>query len=553
MEDERTIKTLRPYQRSITGSVLRSDKDQIVALPTGAGKTVIANAIMNELPGTKIFIVPRLELIAQAKKEFGDVDVVWADRTELTGRKTIIASKDSLRSQMDKIELQEEEPLTLVYDEAHIGIRQTHGLTEAFRKKHAKLRVLGLTATPERMDGLALLKGSRTVNKYGVFDEVLQEETVASLIDKHYLAPLKYYAKPIEGITSIRPDSSKGEELSAQQMMKIMEENGIWGDLVGCYEKYGLNRPAVGFTVTVAMAEAVAQLFTDAGYDFRVIHGEMKVSERKELIDMLTEHEIDGLVNASLLTYGFDCPPASYAFSVRHIKSRPLWFQMVGRILRPYPGKMNAVFVDHGDSISEFSEPNDPLPILSPVMNWRANGEDKDQKLERKRQTRKVQETMKLIQELAPLPADMVEVTTEDTYTRLIRVIQRLQAENGSLRKLVEKSQSEKAELEKEKQAAVDAAEKYAMTAAEKEKELAMATKTIDKDATFEYVRSNYCRIRRSFSYKYKDAASQHAATVSTILQSEPKLNFYFDKTTLTRSLDYWKNNYHDEYKPAGA
>lgn len=538
-------RTLRPYQRAIAEGVIASGKDQVICLPTGAGKTVTADAIMKGLPGTKIFIVPRLELIGQAKKEFGEAatDTVWADRTELTGKKVIVASKDSLRSQIGKLKLDGSEPLTLIYDEAHIGIRQTRSLTDAFRKKCPGVRVLGLTATPERMDGLALLKGYDEVHKYGVFDEVVQEETVDSLIRKGYLAPLKYYAKPIEGITEIRPDSSKGEELSAEQMMRIMDEKGIWGDLVGCYEKYGMNRPAVGFTVTVAMAEAVAKLFTDAGYDFRVIHGEMKVSERKQLIDLLSAHRIDGLVNASLLTYGFDCPPVSYAFSVRHIKSRPLWFQMVGRILRTFKGKMNAVFVDHGDSISEFAEPSNPLPILAPVMDWRADGEDREQKAARKLRARKVQETMQLIQDLAPLPSDMVEITTEDTYTRLIAAVQKLRKENGSLRALIKKSEADRAQLEGAAQKAAAIAEQKTQALIEKEKELQAAKKTIDRDATFEYVRANYCRIRRSFR-SVKGADQQHAMTVKAITESEPKLSFYFDRTTLMNGFDYWKTHY---------
>ena len=62
------------------------------------------------------------------------------------------------------------------------------------------------------------------------------------------------------------------------------------------------------------MAEKVVKLFKNAGYDFRVIHGGMSIKERSELIDSLRTRNIHGLVNASLLTYGFDCPVVSYAF-----------------------------------------------------------------------------------------------------------------------------------------------------------------------------------------------------------------------------------------------
>ena len=86
-------KSLRPYQQAIVDQVVDIPRDYVICLPTGAGKTVIANALMEALEGICIFIVPRLELIEQAKTEFGDVDVIWANKTELTGKKVIIASK----------------------------------------------------------------------------------------------------------------------------------------------------------------------------------------------------------------------------------------------------------------------------------------------------------------------------------------------------------------------------------------------------------------------------------------------------------------------------
>ena len=140
------MKELREYQRQIVDDVAASDRNLLICLPTGGGKTVIASALMNKIEGLKIFVVPRLELIQQAKDEFGDVDIIWSDKTCLTGKDIIIASKDSLRTQYHLIPART--PLTLIFDEAHIGIKQTHELVSLI----PHTRVLGLTATPERMD-----------------------------------------------------------------------------------------------------------------------------------------------------------------------------------------------------------------------------------------------------------------------------------------------------------------------------------------------------------------------------------------------------------------
>ena len=534
---------LRDYQEKTVNKIISSNKDQIVCLPTGAGKTVIASAIiqkLNQKGFNVVFVVPRLELIKQADKQFEEADIIWSDKTKLTGKKCIIASKDSLRSQYDKVP----ENTVLIFDEVHIGLEQTKKLVDLIKP----VRVLGLTATPERMDGQALLKGNDVIHKFGCFDELVQDETVISLIHKGYLCPLKYYTKPIDGITEIKPDEANGQELSDEQMTEIFDKNQIWGDLVESYEKYaisdGKRRPALGFTNTIDMAEKVAELFNDAGYCFKVISGKMSVKERDGLINELKNGEIDGLINAALLTYGFDCPPVSYAFSCRHIKSRPLWFQIVGRILRTFDGKKDAIFVDHGDSVSEFEETSCSLPILDPYITWRVNGESKIEKQKRKKAQKKERDSLKILQELDPLPCNMVEVKPEDTWERMIKVLQRLREQNDGLWQLTEKlkAQTENLTTEKEK--------------LQEELKNSKNNRYVNSEATFEFCKKNYCFYRNQYHIeielqprwgKYSEderKEMEHDLTEKKLLSLEDDLPFRFSQATFAKSMEYWKRNY---------
>lgn len=541
------LKELREYQKLIVDKVVSSDKDLLVCLPTGSGKTFIAWSViqsLNKKGYTVVFVVPRLELIEQAINEFGEVDVIWSDRTTLTGKKCIVASKDSLRSQYKSVL----NDCVLIFDEAHISLEQTFKLVQIIKP----LRVLGLTATPERMDGKALLKGSDSLHKFGVFDELIQEETVSSLIKKGYLCPLKYYTKPIDGIVDIKPDEANGQELSDEQMTDIFDTNQIWGDLVKSYETYGIEngikRPALGFTNTIAMGEKVCQIFNDAGYNFKIITGAMSIKERKSLINQLKNREVDGLINAALLTYGFDCPSVSYAFSCRHIKSRPLWFQIVGRILRNCEGKTDAIFVDHGDSVSEFEEPTCSLPILDPCIIWKVNGETKEERQRRKKSQKKERDSLKILQDLDPLPCQMVEVKPEDTWERMIKVLQRLKALNDNLfeQNKVMRSNLENINSEKEK--------------LQNELKSKKNRRFIDSEKTFEFVRKNYCFIRndiytrmhnctawRDLS-KEEKSEQEHLMTITKLTEMENKLPFLIDKVQFDKSMDYWKT--HWSYRP---
>ena len=541
------MKELREYQKNIVDKVVASNKDLLICLPTGSGKTFIAWAIIQALTEkgfTVVFVVPRLELIDQAKKEFGDVDVIWSNNTTLTGKKCIVASKDSLRTQYKKLP----KNVVLIFDEAHISLEQTFKIVNLIKP----LRILGLTATPERMDGKALLKGSDVIHKFGVFDELLQEETVSSLIKKGYLCPLKYYTKPIDGIVDIKPDEANGQELSDTQITNIFDTNQIWGDLVKSYEMYGIEngvkRPALGFTNTIAMGTKVCNLFNESGYNFKIITGEMSVKERKRLIDQLKNREIDGLINSALLTYGFDCPSVSYAFSCRHIKSRPLWFQIVGRILRNCEGKSDAVFVDHGDSVSEFEEPSCSLPILDPYIEWKVNGETKEEKLRRKKAQKKERDSLKILQDLDPLPCKMVEVRPENTWERMIKVLQKLKALNDNL-------------FEQNKNMQVSL--KHANNEKEKlQKELDSINnkKYIDSEKTFEFVRKNYCFIRNNIHSKMyncpswhnysneRKAQEEHLMTVNKLWKMEANLPFLLDPLQMNKSIKYWVS--HWSYRP---
>ena len=541
------MKELREYQSQIVNKVIASEKDMLICLPTGSGKTFIAWSVikaLNEEGLTVVFVVPRLELIEQAVNEFGDVDVIWSDKTNLTGKKCVVASKDSLRSQYKCVP----ECSVLIFDEAHISLEQTFNLVQLIKP----LRVLGLTATPERMDGKALLKGFDSLHKFGVFDELLQEETVSSLIKKGYLCPLKYYTKPIEGIVDIKPDEANGQELSDEQMTDIFDTNQIWGDLVQSYETYGIEngikRPALGFTNTIAMGKKVCEIFNNAGYNFKIITGEMSVKERKELIRQLKDREVDGLINAALLTYGFDCPSVSYAFSCRHIKSRPLWFQIVGRILRTCEGKENAIFVDHGDSVSEFEEPTCSLPILDPCIVWKVNGETKEERQRRKKAQKKERDSLKILQDLDPLPCKMVEIKPEDTWERMIKVLQRLKALNDNLFEQNQEMQNNLKNINNEK-------EKL-----QEELKSKSNKRFIDSEKTFEFVRKNYCFIRNEIYERMHNCTDwknlsdeekseeEHLMTMKKLLKLEINLPFLIDHVQFNRGMDYWKT--HWSYRP---
>ena len=375
-------KELRDFQLKVVKKCINSNADILISAPTGCGKTFIAEMIMKELSKQNedfnfIFVVPRIILIQQFLGELtafkeSDFDIIQAENTKLSGKRFILASKDSLDNYIEKLP----DNLIMFIDEVHEGLKQSFKLVQKIKP----VRLFGLTATPERSDGLSFMKGIDLENEeklhvYGLFDKYINAISIKEAQNLGYLCQLKYVSRNDLETLDIK---SKGiEEFTEEEITELFDKYNIWGDLVKTYKRYGKNKdgtfkPALGFTNTVKMAERVANIFNEAGFKFKVISGKTPLKERYELIEQTKTGVINGLVNADLLTYGFNCPEISYIFSCRHIMSKTLWVQMIGRGLRA--GKAELYFIDHTDSISEFSNAYYDIPFEADSFTWNYNG-----------------------------------------------------------------------------------------------------------------------------------------------------------------------------------
>jgi hypothetical protein len=100
------------------------------------------------------------------------------------------------------------------------------------------------------------------------------------------------------------------------------------------------------FTPTVAMAHATAKELSAAGIAAGVVSGETPRDERLATYDAFRRGTVQALVNCMVLTEGFDAPWADCAVIARPTRSAPLFVQMVGRVLRTWPGKGDALVLN---------------------------------------------------------------------------------------------------------------------------------------------------------------------------------------------------------------
>ncbi len=439
-------KQLRDFQEKVVNKVVEMKDDVLISAPTGCGKTFICEMIMKELSKKSkksnfMFVVPRILLIDQFLDDLTafkqkDFDIIQAKNTKKTGSRFILASKDSIDNRLNMVP----ENTIMLIDEVHEGLKQSFELV----KKIRPARVIGLTATPERADGLSFMKGKDLENeeklhKYGLFDAYINAITIREAQNLGYLSELEYISRNDLDTLSIK--SSGVDEFTEEEITELFDKYNIWGDLVKTYKKYGRNadgtyRPALGFTNTVKMAKKVAGIFNAAGFNFKVVSGRTPPEERRDLVEAVKTGKINGLVNADLLTYGFNCPEISYIFSCRHIKSKSLWVQIIGRGLRP--GKDKLVYVDHTDSVSEFSNAFYDLPFEAENFSWNYNGITKMQK-ERQSQERKEAERVRkfLAEYVFNNDEKLVPLNQENRNKYMIGLVKKFKDENENLRKIL--------------------------------------------------------------------------------------------------------------------
>jgi superfamily II DNA or RNA helicase len=238
----------------------------------------------------------------------------------------------------------------IIVDEAHHLIAENMWAKVIERFPSAKL--MGLTATPERLDGRGL-----GIASDGYFETMIEGPKVKDLIDRGYLSKYKLFAPPVnidlEGMKTQMGDYSKSE------LNERVNKNTITGDAVEHYRKLCPNAKGIVFCVSVEHSKKVAKEFCDKGIIAAHLDGGTKKNKRKEILTDFKSGKIQVLTNVSLFTEGFDVPGIQTVQILRPTQSTGLWRQMIGRALRPNPGKTHALILDHVSGSKTHGLPDD--------------------------------------------------------------------------------------------------------------------------------------------------------------------------------------------------
>lgn len=330
---------LRPYQAKgladIRGAFASGARRVLYVLPTGGGKTVIFVRLAEEYrprrsidPARTVIVAHRRELIRQASARLTVPHGVIAPGHAQTDHLIQVGSIQTLARRLDRLPKFDQ----IIFDEGHHAVA---GQWRALLASQPQARILGVTATPQRLDGRGLAES---------YDVIVQGPSVADLIADGFLVPSRVFAPftpDLSGVHTLAGDY-KADELAA-----AVDKPALTGDAVIHYGRYCPGAPAVAFCVSVQHARNVAEAFRSEGWNAVAVDGSMPTAERDAALAGLADGSVAVVTSCELISEGLDIPDISAVLMMRPTQSLAMYLQMVGRGLRPAPGKESLIVLDH--------------------------------------------------------------------------------------------------------------------------------------------------------------------------------------------------------------
>ena len=338
---------LRNYQNAASLAVFKeweSVTSTLVVMPTGTGKTILFADIIQEMqPRRAMVLAHRSELIWQARDKIQRVTGLRVD-VEMGEYKSRV-DKDFFHPDAQVIvstiqthtaggdgggrmtKFNPDDFGLLIIDEAHHGLSDSYRRTIDYYRRNPNLKILGVTATPDRGDEEALGQ---------IFETVAFDYEILDAIKDGWLVPIEQQMVTVSGLDFSSIKTVAGD-LSGSELAAVMEsEKNLHGVASSSIEIIGSKR-GIGFASSVNHAEILSNIFNRHRAGFSAcISAQTNMDERKKIISDFSAGRIQFLWNCAVFTEGFDDSGVEIIVMARPTKSRALYAQMAGRATRPH-------------------------------------------------------------------------------------------------------------------------------------------------------------------------------------------------------------------------
>lgn len=335
-----------------------------IGLPTGVGKTIVMTEMARRYAakGAHVWILlHRDQLVIQTERKMREhatppttVGVVQGDR-DVVGADIVVVSVHTLRSEKRLSRMRR--PDLIIVDEAHVSMSDTY--LRIF-ERYPLARLAGFTATWMRADKKQL---------GDIWEKIVYHRSIRWAIREDHLVPPRGISigAPEHLLDDVR---TRGGDYVEADLGQAVSVEAIRTNVIRGYSEHARGRLAVLFAPTRAASEYFRDGLQSAGIPSAGIYAGTPARERHMIFEAYHKRRIAVLTTCTALAEGWDAPWCDVALMVRPTKSKGLYIQQVGRVLRPWPGKTEALVLDfvgaaqgmslNLDAILRQSEPDDP-------------------------------------------------------------------------------------------------------------------------------------------------------------------------------------------------
>lgn len=323
----------------------------LVVAPCGAGKTIMSSALIAGAKAkerSSIFMASGRTLIYQKSRTLTKAGIhhaiLMAGEEELwSNANVLVASKDTYAARAlhgDKLSLERRD--VWIVDEAHRAMSDEwmHILPQDDRTV-----VIGFTATPA-------LNNGRGMGAY--YKAMVQAATYSELLAAKLLVPCRVFAPWSVDTTGLK--KTDGDWSWAQVALRAKK---LTGKVVDCWKELGEGRPTACFAQGVEHSIGLRDEFNAAGIPAAHIDKDTSTEDRDAIFADVRAGRTKVVCNFGVLTVGWDEPCVSCAILNYATESLVKHLQVAGRVLRTFPGKADALVIDHGDNVRRHGWPTD--------------------------------------------------------------------------------------------------------------------------------------------------------------------------------------------------
>ena len=330
----------RPLQQEALAALAETRADGhaagLVVMATGLGKTWLA-AFDSSRPQFRrvLFVAHREEILRQSRDVFrrvrpdGDLGLYYGGEKEPDAR-VVFASIQTLAGRLSQFRADAFD--YIVIDEFH------HAAASSYRRvidHFSPSFLLGLTATPERMDGADLLTLCG--------DNLVYECTLVEGIEREELVPFHYWGVPDP--VDFQPIPWRGGRFDLQALTGAVETRKRAHSALEEWSKRRGGR-TLGFCVSISHADFMASYFTEQGVACAAVHTGPTSAPRHETINALREGRLEIVFAVDIFNEGLDVPEIDTVLMLRPTESPVIFLQQLGRGLRTSEGKQHLAVVD---------------------------------------------------------------------------------------------------------------------------------------------------------------------------------------------------------------